>query len=56
VSKKIVALDVREDLRNGHELFSKVIGAVAQMQPDEKRLLIAPFKPTPLISVLGNDE
>ena len=54
MSENIVTLDVREDLRNGREPFSKIMGAVAQLQPDEKLLLVAPFEPTPLFSVLGN--
>jgi uncharacterized protein (DUF2249 family) len=54
MSDKIVTLDVREDLRNGHEPFSKVMGAIAQLPPDAKLRLVAPFEPTPLFSVLGN--
>lgn len=54
MSDKIVTLDVREDLRNGREPFSKIMGAVAQLPPDAKLRLVAPFEPTPLFSVLGN--
>lgn len=54
MSEKVVTLDVREDLRNGREPFSKVMGAVAKLGPDEKLRMIAPFEPTPLFSVLGN--
>lgn len=54
MSEKIVTLDVREDLRNGPEPFSKVMGAVAQLQWDERLRLVAPFEPTPLVSALGN--
>ena len=54
MSEKVVTLDVREDLRNGREPFSKVMGAVAKLGPDEKLRIIAPFEPTPLFSVLGN--
>ena len=54
MSEKVVTLDVREDLRNGREPFSKVMGAVAKLQADEKLRMIAPFEPTPLYSVLGN--
>jgi uncharacterized protein (DUF2249 family) len=54
MSDKIVTLDVRDDLRHGREPFSKVMGAVAQLQPDERLRLVAPFEPTPLISVLGH--
>ena len=54
MSDRLVTLDVRDDLRNGREPFSKVMGAVARLQPDEKLRLITPFEPAPLISVLGN--
>ena len=53
MSENIVTLDVREALRQGHEPFSKIMNAVAQLHSDEKLLLIAPFEPAPLFSVLG---
>ena len=53
MSENIVTLDVREDLRQGREPFSKIMNAVAQLHSDEKLLLVAPFEPTPLFSVLG---
>jgi len=53
MSGKIVIVDVREDLRNGREPFSKVMGAVEKLQPDEELRLVAPFEPNPLVSVLG---
>ncbi len=39
MSDKIVTLDVREDLRNGREPFSKVMGAAAHLQSNESLLL-----------------
>ena len=54
MSGKIITLDVREDLRQGREPFSKVMGAVAQLQSGERLRLVAPFEPTPLLSVLSN--
>ncbi len=54
MSEKVVTLDVRQDLSNGREPFSKVMGVVAKLQPDEKLRMIAPFEPTPLFAVLGN--
>jgi len=48
-----VIVDVREDIRSGREPFSKIMSAVAQLQPDEKLLLLAPFEPKPLFGVLG---
>jgi uncharacterized protein (DUF2249 family) len=53
MSNHIVTLDVREDLRNGREPFSKIMNAVGQLQAEEKLLLVAPFEPAPLFSVLG---
>ncbi|HUZ08017.1 MAG TPA: DUF2249 domain-containing protein, partial [Candidatus Paceibacterota bacterium] len=53
MSEHIIRLDVREDLRQGREPFSKIMNAVAQLHSDEKLLLVAPFEPAPLFSVLG---
>ena len=44
MSEKIVTLAVREGLRNGREPFSKVMGAVAKLPPDEKLRLVASFE------------
>lgn len=53
MSEQIIMLDVREDLRQGREPFSKIMNAVGRLRPDEKLLLVAPFEPAPLFSVLG---
>jgi uncharacterized protein (DUF2249 family) len=50
---KTITLDVREDLRNGHEPFSKIMSAIAKLGPREELLLIAPFEPVPLFHVLA---
>src|SRR5215475_11046237 len=52
-SEKIPTLDVRDDLRNGREPFSKIMAAAAPLRRGEKFLLIAPFEPTPLFRVLA---
>jgi hypothetical protein len=52
MKNSIVKLDVRDDLRKGVEPFSKIMGAVSALRPDEQLLLIAPFEPVPLFSVL----
>ncbi len=52
MSQGIVTLDVREDLRHGREPFSKIMNTVAQLRSEEKLLLVAPFEPAPLFSVL----
>lgn len=49
----VVEVDVREDLRNGLEPFSRIMAAVDAMGPDEVLLLRATFEPAPLFRVLG---
>ena len=53
MSSEIVTLDVRDDIRNGGEPFSKIMSAVARLRPDENLLLVAPFEPIPLFHVLA---
>lgn len=53
MSSQTVTLDVRQDIRDGREPFTKIMSAVAQLQSDENLLLIAPFEPQPLFAVLG---
>ena|ERR1035437_8484179 len=53
MNSQTVTLDVREDIRNGGEPFSKIMSAVAQLRPDENLLLLAPFEPKPLFGVLA---
>jgi uncharacterized protein (DUF2249 family) len=48
-----ITVDVREDIRNGNEPFSKIMAAASQLQFGEQLLLIAPFEPKPLYAVLG---
>lgn len=47
-----VTLDVREEIRNGREPFSKIMSAVWKLRPEQRLLLIAPFEPVPLFAVL----
>lgn len=47
-----VTLDVREDIRNGEEPFSKIMSAVSGLGKDDAFELIAPFEPVPLYSVM----
>ena len=49
----VVTLDVREDLRRGREPFSKIMSTVASLGADDQLFLIAPFEPTPLFRILG---
>lgn len=52
MSNTTVEVDVREDIRNGREPFSKIMQAVAGLGPDQRMLLIAPFEPIPLVHLL----
>ncbi|MBI2925390.1 MAG: DUF2249 domain-containing protein [Verrucomicrobia bacterium] len=53
MSKKVVTVDVREDLREGREPFSKIMAAVGKLADGQALKLIAPFEPAPLYAVLG---
>ena len=47
-----VVLDVRPDIRNGREPFSKIMSTVAALPADQDLCLLAPFEPVPLFTVL----
>ncbi|MBM3836618.1 MAG: DUF2249 domain-containing protein [Verrucomicrobia bacterium] len=51
--KRVVTLDVREDIRSGVEPLPKILGTVRALSPDEALRLIAPFEPFPLFSILA---
>lgn len=53
MSTPTITLDVRDDLRQGREPFSKIMNAVGRLGVNEQLLLVAPFEPAPLFSVLG---
>ena len=53
-SHTLVNLDVRDDLRQGREPFSRIMSAVAALRADQQLLLVAPFEPAPLIQLLQN--
>jgi TusA-related sulfurtransferase len=50
----IVDLDVRPILRAGGEPFDKIMIAVNSLQPGQGLRLLATFKPSPLLHVLGS--
>ena len=50
---RTVEVDVREDLRNGREPFSRIMAAADALGPDELIHLRATFEPVPLFRVLG---
>jgi uncharacterized protein (DUF2249 family) len=51
--KRVVTLDVRDDIRNGREPFSRIMQAVAGLRDADDLLLIAPFEPAPLYALLA---
>ena len=48
-----VLIDVREDLRQGREPFSRIMSTVAELTEGQELVLIAPFEPVPLFSVMA---
>src|SRR5579859_4986510 len=52
MNNQIVTLDVREDLRSGREPFTKIMTAATALRRGGNLLIIAPFQPVPLLSVL----
>lgn len=52
-ANKSVVLDVREDIQRGREPFTRIMQAVSALRPSEDLLLIAPFEPKPLVSMLA---
>lgn len=52
---KIVTLDVREDIHNGREPFSRILQTASQLGRNQKLRLIAPFQPVPLFEVLAGE-
>lgn len=53
MSSGTVTLDVRGDLRNGNEPFSKIMHTVERLRPGEKLSLRVPFEPVPLFAVMA---
>jgi|SRR6185437_13668742 uncharacterized protein (DUF2249 family)/TusA-related sulfurtransferase len=49
-----VELDVRPTLRAGGEPFEEIMQTVSALKPGEGLRLLATFKPTPLLHVLGS--
>jgi uncharacterized protein (DUF2249 family) len=48
-----LTLDVRPELRAGHEPFPLIMQAVADLTPGQALRLLATFEPVPLYTVLG---
>ncbi|MGH7648329.1 MAG: DUF2249 domain-containing protein [Gemmatimonadaceae bacterium] len=52
-ARRVVGLDVRDDLRSGREPFSRIMAAVAELPTDAVLQLRTMFEPAPLYAVLG---
>jgi uncharacterized protein (DUF2249 family) len=52
MDKQIITLDVREDIRNGREPFSKIMNTVGALHANEQLRIIAPFEPVPLFHIM----
>ena len=48
-----VTLDLRADIRRGREPFGRIMETVATLQENEDLLLIVPFEPLPLFSLMA---
>lgn len=48
-----VTMDVRDEIRRGHDPFVQIMNVVGLLQAGESLLVIAPFKPTPLLQVMA---
>lgn len=46
-------LDVRETIQAGREPFDEIMQTIGDLAPDEDLVLLAPFEPVPLYSVLA---
>ena len=54
MSADIGDLDVRPILAGGSDPFAEIMAAVAALAPDQGLRIVAPFRPAPLIQVLGS--
>ncbi len=53
MNNEIVTLDVRADIRAGRQPCSSIMSAAAGLHDGQSLRLLAPFEPTPLYAVLG---
>jgi uncharacterized protein (DUF2249 family) len=51
---KTLELDVRPILAGGSDPFAEIMAAVAALVPGQDLRIVAPFRPAPLIQVLGS--
>jgi uncharacterized protein (DUF2249 family) len=51
--RRVVELDVRDDLRRGAEPFARIMAAAGALEADAALAIVAPFEPVPLYRALG---
>lgn len=54
MSKKILTVDVREDIKRGREPLSKILQSAGALKDNETLRVVAPFRPAPLLTLLAN--
>ncbi|MDP4163716.1 MAG: DUF2249 domain-containing protein [Bacillota bacterium] len=52
MERRIIELDVRDDINNKLEPFQKIMEAISSLNGNDIFILHAPFKPVPLYAVL----
>ena len=52
MDRKVVELDVREDLKNKLDPFEKIMDVIRDLKQNDTFILHAPFKPIPLYEVM----
>lgn len=55
MTEKVVTLDVRDEIRQGHEPFTQILATAAALKIGESLLLIAPFEPMPLYRMMARE-
>jgi hypothetical protein len=53
MTARVVTLDVREDIRQGHEPFTRILQTAADLRTNETLRLLVPFEPIPLYRMLA---
>ncbi|MGJ7921868.1 DUF2249 domain-containing protein [Neobacillus sp. LXY-4] len=52
MERKLVEMDVREDIQNKQEPFQKIMEAITGLGQNDTFILHAPFEPVPLYAVM----
>src|SRR5215472_11310322 len=53
MSDTTILLDVCDDIRSGREPLSKIMNAATSLREGQRLLIVAPFEPVPLFSLLN---